>query len=653
MNLTGRKTLISCPPISDVFAYYTYIECIVRSTLREFNLDYHNPIFYRFNNKNIYQFDDTLRQTDFLMLSCYVWNWELQTALATRAKEINPSITIIGGGPHITEDDYRYFDHVIIGEAEDGLYRLFSGLTDKIVHSNRKTRSDTIYVDNKQFLLHQKQLAKDRDIQLGVIFEANRGCPFACAYCDWGSATNSKVNYFDVDKVKDEIDFVVNNLEPNFWFHADANFGITDRDIEISNYIVKCKREAGYPKTFYYSPSKNTVDRNIQIAKILWDGGVIDTYNIGIQHADKNVLIANNRGNITPSQFARTGKELIEYGIPTNTQMILGMPGDTVDKWFDSMCQIFEWGFHSETKVYWYNLLPNAPAANKHYIDKWEIETKPIIYNQSRLVTDPDDLIDKQADVIVSCKTFTKDDWVTMNIHTRWLQALHNMALLRHVAMYYRFTYGVPYAKWYKRAVSALRNHKLGIEFDSQYSTYLRTLLEADSDTYVPFYFNDEIVSVEPEDILVLHLLKDKDQFYDFIEELCDIPEIDKSGIGESDLVNYQRNLIIDINYNPDEGRSMDVNYDWVRFFDSLDQFGGLTSRPPKLNEPKTYTTNQSMIKGPTEFTSSRILWHKTSNQKRKTKLYAKAALGQIDWRGEQRMILKEWSNPQLEQMNP
>ena len=242
---------------------------------------------------------------------------------------------------------------------------------------------------------------------------------------------------------------------------------------------------------------------------------------------------------------------------------------------------------------------------------------------------------------------------MTMNIHTRWLQALHNMALLRHVAMYYRFTYGVPYAKWYKRAVSALRNHKLGIEFDSQYSTYLRTLLEADSDTYVPFYFNDEIVSVEPEDILVLHLLKDKDQFYDFIEELCDIPEIDKSGIGESDLVNYQRNLIIDINYNPDEGRSMDVNYDWVRFFDSLDQFGGLTSRPPKLNEPKTYTTNQSMIKGPTEFTSSRILWHKTSNQKRKTKLYAKAALGQIDWRGEQRMILKEWSNPQLEQMNP
>ena len=157
---------------------------------------------------------------------------------------------------------------------------------------------------------------------------------------------------------------------------------------------------------------------------------------------------------------------------------------------------------------------------------------------------------------------------------------------------------------------------------------------------------------VQKKDAL-LHLLKDKAQFYDFIEELCDIPEIDKSGIGESDLVNYQRNLIIDINYNPDEGRSMDVNYDWVRFFDSLDQFGGLTSRPPKLNEPKTYTTNQSMIKGPTEFTSSRILWHKTSNQKRKTKLYAKAALGQIDWRGEQRMILKEWSNPQLEQMNP
>ena len=64
---------------------------------------------------------------------------------------------------------------------------------------------------------------------------------------------------------------------------------------------------------------------------------------------------------------------------------------------------------------------------------------------------------------------------------------------------------------------------------------------------------------------------------------------------------------------------------------------------PPKQNQELVYTTNQVNIKGATEFTSSRILWHKTKNQKRKMQLYAKAILGQIDFRGE-RTQFKRWS---------
>ena len=97
MNIT-----VSCPPISDNFAYYTYIECIIRSTLKRYPVGFNDPIFYRFNRRNIKQLDDTLSNTDILMLSCYVWNWELQLMLADSARDINPEVSVIAGGPHIS-----------------------------------------------------------------------------------------------------------------------------------------------------------------------------------------------------------------------------------------------------------------------------------------------------------------------------------------------------------------------------------------------------------------------------------------------------------------------------------------------------------------------------------------------------------------------
>ena len=38
-----------------------------------------------------------------------------------------------------------------------------------------------------------------------AIIESNRGCPFGCTFCDWGSATQQKVRKFDVQRVRDEI----------------------------------------------------------------------------------------------------------------------------------------------------------------------------------------------------------------------------------------------------------------------------------------------------------------------------------------------------------------------------------------------------------------------------------------------------------------
>src|SRR5205814_6210739 len=40
-----------------------------------------------------------------------------------------------------------------------------------------------------------------------AMWETNRGCPFSCTFCDWGSATQAKVYAFDLERLYREVDW--------------------------------------------------------------------------------------------------------------------------------------------------------------------------------------------------------------------------------------------------------------------------------------------------------------------------------------------------------------------------------------------------------------------------------------------------------------
>src|SRR5262249_46756704 len=66
-----------------------------------------------------------------------------------------------------------------------------------------------------------------------VILETNRGCPYGCTFCDWGSATLSRVRKFDMDRIFAELDWAAEHHLETVGI-ADANFGIFERDVEIA-----------------------------------------------------------------------------------------------------------------------------------------------------------------------------------------------------------------------------------------------------------------------------------------------------------------------------------------------------------------------------------------------------------------------------------
>ncbi len=74
-------------------------------------------------------------------------------------------------------------------------------------------------------------------------WETNRGCPFSCTYCDWGSATNSKVSRMHLDRVYAELDWFSKN-KVEFIFCCDANFGMLPRDYDIALRAAENKKKS-------------------------------------------------------------------------------------------------------------------------------------------------------------------------------------------------------------------------------------------------------------------------------------------------------------------------------------------------------------------------------------------------------------------------
>ena len=106
------------------------------------------------------------------------------------------------------------------------------------------------------------------DTNLSPLIETNRGCPYACTFCNWGNATQEKINQFSLETVKEEVKYVCENTKnlTGFMYIADANFGILRRDLEIAKVIRDCTDKYNFPQHVYIYFAKNTNDTIVNIA---------------------------------------------------------------------------------------------------------------------------------------------------------------------------------------------------------------------------------------------------------------------------------------------------------------------------------------------------------------------------------------------------
>ena len=254
-----------------------------------------------------------------------------------------------------------------------------------------------------------------------IIIESNRGCPFGCTFCDWGSATNQKIRKFDLDRVKKEIEWAAKNRVRVIWI-ADANFGLYDRDIELSRFIIETKEEFGYPKEIVVNYTKNSTWRLVEIIKIFTAGGIISQGIISIQTTDEKTLEVINRKNIKTEKYDELTRVFHDLELPLSTDLMIGLPGITVEAFSNDIQRYID--MDVSVKAYPTQLLPNSPMADPEYIEKYQIKVD-------------------ENDFLISSFSFTERDLNWMKCMAQTYAMADGYCLLRNVMRYLQWEHDI------------------------------------------------------------------------------------------------------------------------------------------------------------------------------------------------------------------
>jgi radical SAM superfamily enzyme YgiQ (UPF0313 family) len=304
---------------------------------------------------------------DIIGLSNYGWNENLNRAIGGHIRKTLPEALIVSGGPNIDSDPerqlaffdrHKYLDFIILDGGEEPFSELITWWTEGS-NDNEQLPQNIIWSNGEEILSSGLRPPIKKNIEgipspylcgyldeflyagMVPIFETNRGCPYKCTFCSWGSAAKDRVGRFDLETGLEEVDYVGQRTRAKNWIIADANFGIFPRDIEIAKAVRRVKDENGFPEKCHIWLAKNVTERNIEIGEILGDMIVVF---MSVQSLSDEVLENIKRANISLDTYIKYHEKFRNLGSDTFSELIIPMPGETADGHKDALRELFDIG---------------------------------------------------------------------------------------------------------------------------------------------------------------------------------------------------------------------------------------------------------------------------------------------------------------------
>lgn len=416
---------------------------------------------------------ERLKDNDVVGFSTYIWNRSYNHVLGRELKKANPDIMLFAGGPEppITDKEFfqrfPYLDLCVKQEGEKAVKSVLEQyLTDKnylditglIVNvdgntvdtglPNRINDLDTIpspYLTD----VFKSLMEKHPEVRWNATLETNRGCPYMCTFCDWGSLTYSKVKKFHLERVYDELEWIGRN-ECDFVSLTDANFGIfPERDSLIADKLIAVQKKYNNPKAYTIAWAKNQKQEVVEIVrKLIFEGGSKMGLNLSVQSMDDNVLDIIKRKNLAMNKIQEVFDLCEKYSIPLYTELILGLPGETLETWKDNFYKLFLAGNHTGITVYQAQLLENAEM---NLTQKAEYELEGRIVYDYLVGTYNEHEVKEGIEVIVSTKDMPRDKMIDAQVWSWFMNTFHINGMTNYIARFLYTYSNVEYKTFYEK----------------------------------------------------------------------------------------------------------------------------------------------------------------------------------------------------------
>ena len=529
-----------------------------------------------------------LSKCDIVGFSTYVWNKNYNYALARKLKELNPKCIVIFGGPEmpITKKDIfqtlPFIDVVIKSEGEIILRDLLDAITNNIPWENIRgllINQNTVSFDTgdgdrinslddmpSPYLtgVFDKIMAETTDVEWNATVETNRGCPYACTFCDWGSLTYNKVKKFNLEKVFAELEWIGKN-GCGFVTITDANFGMfVERDNAIADKLIEVQEKYGCPNSFSMSWAKDQKPEVFDIVfKLIKNPKFNQGLTVSVQSMDLSVLENIKRKNLAQHKIENIFALCDKNNVPVYTEIILGLPGETKDTWKEGFYKIFRAGNHTGINILHAQMLENAEM-NLLQKKLYGITSVPVYdymsgsYNYNEL--------QECVEVVTGTKDMPTEEMLDSQAFSWFMQTFHINGLTTYISRFLHKNANVDYSEFYDKLWNYLITDPWFVQECNELRQYYSNWM-IDGKINHPNISNIEVHgwNIIHRTTLNLHLNRKYDYVFDLIEKFV-MSEFNVDRDCLTQLLQFQRNYVVDYNRISQFPYTVNFDYDFLGY---------------------------------------------------------------------------------------
>jgi radical SAM superfamily enzyme YgiQ (UPF0313 family) len=315
---------------------------------------------------------------DVMFFSNYIWNERLSRHFTNVIKSLRPESLVVVGGPNIPFEKERQvsffqsWDNLDVYALGEGDF-LATEIVNRFLDADKSVAKlanngipSSVYRLGGQ-VVHEPSWDRNLDLEkspspwlggaqdhffdgkLIPMIETNRGCPFKCTFCVQGSDYYNRVAHAPKEQVMEDLTYIarrIKNVSPDIGSLsiADPNFAMYKRDVDISTHIGKLQKDYGWPNFIDASTGKNAPD--LVIKSVEETNGALEMLH-AVQSMDDTVLKSIKRSNIKVDTYSKVTEHLNSKGMRTFSQMILGLPQETLQSHITGLNRLVDEGIDS------------------------------------------------------------------------------------------------------------------------------------------------------------------------------------------------------------------------------------------------------------------------------------------------------------------